>query len=193
MGCSASVARMTKFKRRTESLNNYVEYITAEEKRLILKTWNRLSRDIPRVGVKIFLRIFVLNPDLKQIFPFRDCNGAELLQDPVFKGHASRFMQAVGAAIDNMDDLNNAMGPMLVGLGGQHINYAGFKPEYWDIFIESVTDIWKQELRRKFSSKVSEAWHILFEFMVSKLKEGYEKALCEASSRNHHKVSDEPV
>ena len=161
---------------RSESLANYMEYITEEEKKVIRKTWNKLSNDISGLGVQIFLRIFVLKPDLKQLFPFRNDKGDELVSDAIFRGHASRFVQAIGAAIDNMDELNNAMGPMLEDLGGQHIRYDGFKPEYWDIFIESVLGIWKKELRRRLTHKASDAWRVLFEFMISKMKEGYYQA-----------------
>ena len=179
MGCSESVTVVSNTKQRgqrSESLANYIEYITDDEKQIIRKNWNILSKDLSGLGVQIFLRIFVLKPDLKQLFPFRNYEGEELVADSVFRGHASRFVQAIGAAIDNMDDLNNAMGPMLEDLGGQHLRYDGFKPEYWDIFIESVLDIWKKQLRRKLTSNASDAWRVLFEFMTSKLKEGYNQA-----------------
>lgn len=193
MGCSASLALVSNTKCRSESLMNYVQYITPEDKRLVRKTWNRLSRDMPGLGVNIFLRIFVLKPDLKQIFPFRDFGEDDLVTDSCFRGHASRFVQAIGAAIDNMDDLHNAMGPMLEGLGGQHLHYEGFKPEYWDIFIEAVLDIWKLKLRRKFTSNVSDAWKILFEFMCSKLKEGYNEACSTEKRINQLQVPEEAI
>ena len=120
------------------------------------------------------------------MFPFRNYDGDVLLKDSCFKGHASRFMQAVGAAIDYMDDLHDAMGPMLVALGEQHFFYEGFKPEYWDTFSESVLDILKQVLRRKYVPKLSEAWEKVFVFMVSKLNEGYDKAAEEAMDKLEH-------
>ena len=192
MGCSASVDMVSNTKQRgqrSESLVNYIEYIADDDKQLVRKTWNRLSKDLSGLGVQIFLRIFVLKPDLKQLFLFRRYEGRELVADSVFRGHASRFVQAIGAAIDNMDDLNNVMGPMLEDLGGQHLRYDGFKPDYWDIFIESVLDIWKKQLRRKLTSKTSDAWRVLFEFMISKLKDGYNQACRNAGekSKGRHK------
>ena len=194
MGCSASIAMVSNTKprgQRSESLANYMEYITEDEQKVIRKTWNRLSKDLSRLGVQIFLRIFVLKPDLKQLFPFRDDEGDELVADTVFRGHASRFVQAIGAAIDNMDDLNHAMGPMLEDLGKQHLGYDGFKPEYWDIFIESVLDIWKKELSRKLTYKASEAWRVLFEFMISRLKEGYNQAYLQEIGKDKRKAQSD--
>ena len=191
MGCSASVDMVSNTKQRgqrSESLVNYIEYIADDDKQLVRKTWNRLSKDLSGLGVQIFLRVFVLKPDLKQLFLFRRYEGRELVADSVFRGQASRFVQAIGAAIDNMDDLNNVMGPMLEALGGQHLRYDTFKPDYWDIFIESVLDIWKKQLRRKLTSKKSDAWRVLFEFMISKLKDGYNQACRNAGKKKQRKA-----
>ena len=177
MGCSASIDMGNNQNLRSRTSTEDISYITETEKRIVRKTWNHnLSRDIKGTGVKIFLHIFLINPELKQIFPFRNYDENALLKDSCFKGHASRFMQAMGAAIDNMDDLHESMGPMLVDLGEQHFCYEGFKPEYWDIFSEAVHGIWKQVLRRKYVPKVVDAWEKVFVFMVSKLNEGYTKA-----------------
>ncbi|XP_052809362.1 cytoglobin-2-like [Mya arenaria] len=160
-----------------EVQRNSVHGFTDHEKALIKKTWRVVSNNMPGVGAKIFLKIFSLRPQVKQIFPCRDVTGEDLLRDTHFRGHASRFMQAVGAAVDNINDLDQAMAPLLFGLGTQHIHYSGFKPEYFDIFIVAILEVFAEELGSKYTEGVATAWRRVVEFIISKLKEGYVHAL----------------
>ena len=43
--------------------------------------------------------------------------------DVSFKGHASRFMNAVGAVVDNLQNLEETLTPLLVGLGENHVHF----------------------------------------------------------------------
>ena len=166
------------------------EYISADHTRIIKKTWNKLSRNIPGIGAKILLRIFELNPIIKETFPFKDVSDAALVKDPHFKGHASRFMQSVGAAVDNIDDLPKTMGPMLVTLGGEHFRFKGFQMEYWDTFVEAILFIWMIELKHALNEEVARAWRGLFVFMVIKLKEGYQREHYSEEFKNGKKVTN---
>jgi len=84
---------------------------TAEEKRLLRKTWSQLqqqtvlsdgvrkmdsSHDVNR-GVRVFLRIFELEPEAQSVFSdFQHVSRpSDLIANPVFRSHAKRFMTAV--------------------------------------------------------------------------------------------------
>lgn len=149
------------------------EVMSESEKRLVKKTWKYMAKNMSANGAKVFLRIFELKPDLKQLFPFRNDDGESLINDPNFTGHASRFMQAVGAAIDNIHNLHVFFGPLLIGLGKQHIKFGGFKPEYWDVFTEAMLFVWENELGEEFDDKYRYAWTKVFEFIMEQLKDGY--------------------
>ena len=165
--------------KRWGNLIRNIGYISDENKVHVKKTWKLLSRDIPGLGAKIFIRIFDSNPDIKQIFHCDDLEGDALLKNSQFKGHASRFVQAMGAAVDNIDDLHGGMGPMLEGLGRQHLSFKGFKPEFWDTFTESILHVFKDKLHHRFTTDVASAWKLIFVFMIQKLKQGYQQASLE--------------
>ncbi|XP_053398277.1 hemoglobin subunit pi-like [Mercenaria mercenaria] len=182
MGCSLSTVSKSQIAQKNGiPVKSDCSDITERQKVLIKKTWNVVSNDMPGVGAKIFLRIFTIKPAIKQIFPFHDVTGDALLRDGQFRGHASRFMQAVGAAVDNINALDSAMAPLLFGLGQQHINYKGFNVEYFSVFSIAITHVLERELRTKFTPEVAIAWAKMMEFMVSKLIEGYHDAVKKTS------------
>lgn len=182
MGCSASKDHLSRNKVTDKNGFNEATHnkVTDRDKHLIKKTWKIVSNDMPGIGAKIFLKIFTIKPNVKEIFPFRDVTGEDLLRDPHFRGHASRFMQAVGAAVDNINDLENAMTNLLFGLGQQHIHYKGFKAEYFDSFTVAIIQVLQLELGSKFTEDVNDAWSHVVNFMISNLKYGYTDALKKA-------------
>ena len=155
---------------------NNARAFTDQEKYYIKKTWKVVSNNMPGVGAKIFEKIFQLNPFVKQIFPFRELSGEEMTRDSRFRGHAFLFMQAVGASVDNIDKLDQVMGPLLINLGAKHIHFPGFKIKYFDVFVVAILDVFADELGSKFNEKVYDVWRHVFEFIISKLKEGYTTA-----------------
>lgn len=151
------------------------DVMSESEKRIVKKTWKYLARDMTFYGTRVFLRIFELKPDLKALFPFHNKEDEALVNDQNFIGHASRFMQAVGAAIDNINNLHLYFGPLLVGLGRQHVEFGGFKPEYWDVFTEAMIFVWEKELGDNFDGRCKIAWRKIFEFIMEQLKDGYKQ------------------
>ncbi|KAK3096804.1 hypothetical protein FSP39_003494 [Pinctada imbricata] len=202
MGCGQSITAaypikkqsFSKIKKRhrrfsdNETSITFVEASSERDKQLVRRTWRLMAVDLAGNGSKVFLRIFELRPELKQLFPFRDVIGDELMKNPTFKGHASRFMQAVGAAVDNIDDWEAAFSPLLLGLGRQHINFGGFKPEYFNAFADSMMFIWEQVLGDRFTTEARCAWQGVFEFIMLKLKEGYAEADTERNDNQNAKV-----
>lgn len=172
MGCATSVTMMASAVG-TNGADISTEVITPQQKKIVKRTWRYLANDMTGHGKKVFLKIFEMNPHVKDLFPCRDVTGEALLRDSNFKGHAARFMQAVGAAVDNIDDLGSSLSPLLIGLGRQHTTFSGLQPEYFNAFTEAMLFVWQQELKDKFTEDVRGAWKTVFDFLMSRLKEGY--------------------
>ncbi|XP_060062631.1 neuroglobin-like [Ylistrum balloti] len=182
MGCSHSVRVAIK----PGSSDTGTKFVTDKQRTIIKNTWKKMCNNITGHGIKVFLRIFQLHPNVKQLFPCRDKEGDDLLRDQNFKGHASRFMQAVGAAVDNIDHIEEVLTPLLLGLGRQHINFTGFKNEYFDVFTEAMMYTWHEELQDKFTDETSIAWATIFAFIMRKLKEGHAEALDNRGMAEHY-------
>ena len=146
---------------------------TDRQKMIVRKTWKLLATDLTGRGSKVFVKIFELNPQVKGLFSFKNVDGNDLLLDPGFKGHASRFMNAVGAVRDNVDNLEESLAPLLIGLGENHVNFEGFKPEYFNSFSQAMNVIWKADLGKRYTTEAEEAWTAVFKFIMDNLKVGF--------------------
>lgn len=182
MGCSVSAEPLAKIRPEEKMMDDTHDnnMISEREKLLIRRTWRIISNNMPGLGASIFLKIFAIKPSVKQIFPFRDITGDELIRNHHFRGHASRFMQAIGAAVDNIDALDKTMVPLLNRLGRQHVNYAGFNVDDFDTFVSAIIQVLGKELGTKFTNDVSTAWRHLAEYIIFSLKKGYHDAKLKA-------------
>ena len=153
------------------------DYFTDYQKVLLRKTWVFLEEDAQEKGIRVFARIFYLCPSAKQLFPFRNKEGEELLRHPLFRGHGMRFMKAVGGTIHNIDTLDLIVMPNLIQLGKSHINFTGFTLDHLDVFVEAMDYVWAMELGKYYNAETRSTWQILFNLIVSKLAEGYNAAL----------------
>ena len=163
---------------------------TEAEKALVKKTWKVLANDLKGRGSKVFIAIFRANPAIKALFPFDGMEGEVLMKSTLFKGHASRFMQAVGAVVDNIDSLDEALSPLLLGLGKHHVLFPGFEPVYFNSFQTGMRQVWAEDLGSKFNAHAQQAWDKVFEFIMHKLKEGYLAGLHEYAGRKNTMTSN---
>lgn len=115
--------------------------LTEQQKSIIIKNWRVVSGDLIGRGSRIFQLIFARNPRLRVLFSCGHLHGEELVNDARFKGHALRFMQAVGAVVDNLDNYNEVLSPLLNDLGRKHVSFKGFKPIYFNDFQESIMQV----------------------------------------------------
>ena len=150
------------------------------EKIIIRRQWRVLSADIKETGTAVFLELFKLNPEMKQLFPFRHMNDEDLLDDARFRQHGIRFMQAINAMVENIDDLESSMTDSLLVLGKQHINFMGFKSEYFETFHDAISNVWRKVLGARYSPACAEAWRHIILFIMDTLKRGHYLALIEA-------------
>ena len=174
MGCgvSASVAPEKTKPPCYDHLNE--ETFNLHQRRLVLRTWRYLAVDIPGHGSIVFLRVFQLQPAVKALFPCRDVPDDQLTSDPNFKGHSTRFMQAIGAVMDNIEDPERTLNEILLSMGRQHCYYKGFKVSYFDAFVEAFVYTWELILGNKFSGDTRNAWLVVFNFIKNKMALGYQ-------------------
>jgi len=154
MGCAKSVESRSKdstkeVKFADDLLSPQKVVLTEQHKKVIVKTWTILSTDLEGRGSRIFLLIFGRNPLIKTIFSFGHLEGEELVCDPQFKGHALRFMQAVGIVVDHIDNYSEALAPLLNDLGRRHTQFKGFKPIYFNDFQDSIMEVGDAQLTHR--------------------------------------------
>ena len=183
MGCTSSLA-LGSTKRIAEKNKHQVNIfhgpgtVIPDDERLIIKRqWKVLSNDMKGLGCAVFMQIFKDFPEVKQLFPCRDVETDKLLSCVQFKGHAFRFMQAVAAVVDNIDDLDKNMSVALVGLGEQHVGIKGIKPAYFDGFYLALCKVWKARLGWRYKLECATAWNRVFAYIMDRLKEGYNSVL----------------
>ncbi|ESO05737.1 hypothetical protein HELRODRAFT_171404 [Helobdella robusta] len=165
---------------KSEPLLNNLNYLnnddvlTIREKQLVRESWTLLSIKLKSLGKQVFLRIFELRPSTKNLFPFKTVWGDKLIKHPLFLTHSKRFVKVIGCVVDRLDYLQEECAQPLIELGKKHVSIEGFLPDYYDVYIRAIISIWKQELKDVYTNELSEAWHKVLVYIVSKLKEGYE-------------------
>jgi hemoglobin-like flavoprotein len=150
--------------------------LNAQQELIIRKTWEEMAQNIQGNGLQIFLRIFEICPEVKKLFQVDNVRHSELARNIVIKSHGVRFMNAIGAAVDNLADFGHKedkLSQLLYVLGQQHKRYKGFVPEYFDVFYEALMWQWERFLGSRFTPEVSDTWSRVFVFIMEKLKEGY--------------------
>ena len=71
-------------------LHSGILILPESHKVLIRQTWCHLQKDATNTGALVFLRIFEMDPKVKQQFPFREYSGEELRKNSLFKHHVTR-------------------------------------------------------------------------------------------------------
>jgi hemoglobin-like flavoprotein len=146
------------------------------EIKTVQQTWPSLAKDLQGNGLQIFLRIFEICPEIKFLFHVENVRHSQLARNDTIKAHGKRFINAIGFAVENLEDIeqeDNKLCKFLFNLGKQHQNFQAFKPEYFEIFYEALMCQWELCMGDRFTTEVANAWSHLFVFLMEKLKEGY--------------------
>ena len=175
MGCTTSIVAFSKASVKVVKDNAIVskDKLTSEDRKMIKKTWTLLSTDVVKLGVKVFLNMFKLNPETKRYFPIEHLD-EELLTNIRFKSHATRLIQTFQTVIDNIDNLDTNIVPLLREIGKEHRGFEGFQKAYWESCHEAILQTWKDVLQKNFTIPKCKAWSALLDFMISTLKMGYD-------------------
>ncbi len=150
--------------------------LSREERRLVTESWNILKKNSQAVGKRVFLRIFEIRPQIKNLFDFRDEWGDALLKHPQFIAHAQRFMTVIGEVVSSLSTnagLPTVATPRLHALGQSHTRHKGFTPDYFNVFYKSMCLIWSQELNERYRDATRHAWETLMEYVIEQMRDGY--------------------
>ncbi|XP_006818069.1 hemoglobin subunit mu-like [Saccoglossus kowalevskii] len=189
MGCANShhVQTNSSLKLQKQKTVDSAVSFTDRETAILRSTWPLLASDMTRNGGKIFLQIFAVAPHVKDLFPFRYVPNDMLQQNEIFKMHGRRFMQSVGAVIENIDNLDGDISILLHNLGKRHTDFDEVDGAYFDIYTDCMMHTWRSSLGNElFTPDVGQVWHKLFDFIINCIKDGYFLAM-----KNKKNNSDE--
>ena len=184
MGCASSISDNQRlYPQKTKKItvtkltfdDTCIGTVTAEERLIVTKTWKLMTNDLQGNGMQVFLRIFEIAPEIKTLFSIQHVRHRDVVRNVVIKGHASRFMQAIGAAVDRINECESAndLDKLLRCLGQQHTHYVGFNPDYFEVFYEALMWQWERYMNKTFTQEVADAWSHVFAYVMWRLKEGY--------------------
>ena len=194
MGCTASYAcsdiKCVSIKTYSPVISNQdretAGIVSEEEKTILKRQWKVLSSDIKRHGTDVFLQLFKLNPEMKQLFPFRNIDDNELINNVQFRSHGIRFMQTIGAVVENIENLDMSMTEPLVTLGKQHTQFKNFNVMYFEAFYGAISAVWRNVLGVSYTPSCADAWSHVLVFIMNNLKQGHHLASLEMEAKHNY-------
>ena len=134
----------------------------------VLTTWE-LIRRIPNykkvVGVQLFRKLFILEPDIQLIFGIPksvDPRSDAILKNERFVKHAEYFIEMINMALGMLGPDIELLTEVLLELGRKHVKY-GVKPEYFPsmgrALIETVGD---NLLQDQFTETIRADWSEIY-------------------------------
>jgi len=174
------------------------ELLTSEERAVLNADWQHLAHvNHQHMGMRIFLRIFELEPSAKRSFAeLQGLEGEELMSNTMFRCHGGRFMRAVAAAVDGLDTLDLVVIPNLIHLGRLHKSVYGLSWRHLQAFEQAMNEVWVAELNDCSARSPSEStrsalvWAKVFRLITSKVFEGFQLS-SEASSVTAVKLDEQ--
>ena len=163
--------------------------LTDHERQLIDSTWKHLTAPADsdeELGVRVFIRIFELDPAVMDAFPHFGAlpDLRAMRHNVMFRMHGRRFVRAVRSVVDNLDSLGVTAVPNLDLLGRKHRDFHGFRTDYLQSFEAAMEDVWREALgARRFDKATRRAWRKVFKLITSTVMHGYEeKKSCPATA-----------
>ncbi|XP_060114507.1 neuroglobin-like [Heteronotia binoei] len=143
------------------------------QKELIRASWVILHKDIARVGVIVFIRLFETHPECKDaFFLFRDIDDFQQLKmSKELQAHGLRVMSFIEKSVGRLDQTDK-LEHLAFELGRSHCRYQA-PPKYYEYigvqFIQAVRPILKED----WTPEVEEAWENLFQYLAATMRRGF--------------------
>ena len=183
MGCSSSVSvDASKFVPVTEPVNTKNGPLSKAEKQAIRSCWEVITLNKEHIGRQIYLRVFEVKPEVKDLFAFREAWGDELITHPDFRSHILGFMAAVQKGIEELDNLELKYAPFLQTLGAKHTRTDGFNAENFALFENAIVYILRRELSNEFNTEKENAWKVFLRYIMDTMSDGYNESKKSESS-----------
>ncbi|XP_066494251.1 uncharacterized protein [Tiliqua scincoides] len=168
--------------------------LSGAQKELIQASWQVLHKDIARVGVIVFIRLFETHPECKDaFFLFREIDDLQQLKmNKELQAHGLRVMSFIEKSVARLDQ-EEKLKKLALDLGRSHCRYKA-PPKYYEYvgtqFIQAAQPILKEE----WTSEVEEAWESLFRYLTVTMKRGFyeeEKTMLENQATDLRKAGVE--
>ncbi|CAD5207519.1 unnamed protein product [Bursaphelenchus okinawaensis] len=151
-----------------------------EEKEIIKQTWSDDFSFLYELGSSIYVYIFNHNPEAKKLFPTIHQHGEKYKESKEFRAQALKFVQAISHTVKNIYHMND-LAPYLSDIGRRHVKFAerGFKPEYWDLFLDAMEHSLSDQINSIQSiddtkrAKAVQVWRRLAFYIITHLKRGF--------------------
>jgi hemoglobin-like flavoprotein len=123
------------------------QMVTARQRVLIRSSWDLMRPMAIHVADSFYDRLFELDPSLEALFP----------ED--LAAQRPRFMNAVGATLARLDDMD-ALRPTLLDIGRQNLSQ-GIQPGHYETLGKALLWTFEQSLAEQFTPLMKEAWAAL--------------------------------
>ncbi|XP_067317328.1 neuroglobin-like [Anolis sagrei] len=157
--------------------------LSETQKELIRESWEILHKDITRVGIIVFIRLFETHPECKDVFfLFRDIDDLQQLKmSKELQAHGLRVMSFIEKSVARMDQ-EPKLQQLAFELGRSHCRYKA-PPKYYEYigtqFIQAAQPI----LKEAWTPETEKAWEGLFRYLAATMRRGYYKEQ-KATSKN---------
>ncbi|XP_042295403.1 neuroglobin-like [Sceloporus undulatus] len=145
------------------------------QKELIRESWKILHKDIARVGIIVFIRLFETHPECKDVFfLFRDIDDLhQLKMSKELQAHGLRVMSFIEKSVARLDQ-EEKLEHLAFELGRSHCRYKA-PPKYYEYigtqFIQAVQPI----LKETWTPEIEKAWESLFQYLAATMRRGFYK------------------
>ncbi|KAE9556647.1 hypothetical protein FO519_000053 [Halicephalobus sp. NKZ332] len=153
------------------------ELLTPRQKLALQKSWKKSPKTgIDNIGSQIFMKIYMRDRSVGNMFGLHNVPLQNLKYHKFFQLHAMTFTRSLDFIIHNLDNMAKIR-QFCRRLGKTHVGFIerGFKPEYWDIFAESLTECaidWEGGQRCK---DVLIGWRTLINFVIEEMRLSFVK------------------
>lgn len=165
---------------------------TDQMKNDVARSWEKvLEVGICVVGEVLYKYTFQLAPEAMNLFPlhvrqkYQEWDDEEepenFMESPALRKLFSKVVNAVGCAVAGLHDTTELV-PMLLQLGGRHINY-GVPEPYWEVLGRALMMTLREIQGDSFTPDVEQAWSNVYAFISSLMIQG----LRTASSSSAHR------
>uniref|UniRef100_A0A1I8A5Z1 GLOBIN domain-containing protein n=1 Tax=Steinernema glaseri TaxID=37863 RepID=A0A1I8A5Z1_9BILA len=150
------------------------------EKELVKRTWSDDFDFLYELGSKIYQHIFDTNPHTKELFPSIHRHGADWKNSKEFRAQALKFVQTLSHTVKNLYHME-LQKDTLHKIGERHVAFSdrGFKPEYWDVFQDSMEFALSNhiaalpDLTEQQKADATSVWRTLALYVTTHMKKGY--------------------
>ncbi|KAG5863957.1 hypothetical protein JTB14_029453 [Gonioctena quinquepunctata] len=153
---------------RTDDLDP-VTGLTSRDRYLLRNSWATVMKDATGNGVKLFMRLFEIQPKHLEAFPFRHVPMKDLPQNKKFQAHCNSIIYSFGSMVGVLDDYE-----IFKSIGEKIGNSHAPRPVHY----EALMDV-KQAVHDIFSfmnKEELEAWEKFLDLMVKCMYRGIEES-----------------